>query len=163
MVHTHHIPDLETTALPSRSSIADTVAAHLEPVTRFDRNDISQQAPDQPITVELTLTHVQEVQFDMAWHAGPRHLPKDITLLANGTRLKVELSTQLAIARDGCADALRAWVAHDPHAYRRALPAEAAFRHTPGRYGIEFTCQSCYGKCQVQCDPCSGAGRVSCQ
>jgi hypothetical protein len=155
-------PDPDWTALPSAGGIADTVAAHLEPVTRFHRADIGQDAPDQPLSAALMVTLVQEVAFDISWHAGPRQLPKDITLLANGTRLKVELSTQLALARDGCDDALRAWVAHDPHAYRRVLPHEAAFRHTPGRYGIEFTCQACYGKCQVQCDGCSGAGRVSC-
>ena len=156
------IGDIETTALPSGGCIADTVAAHLEPVTRFDRSDISQDAPDRPIDVDLTLTQVQEVSFDVVWSAGPRHLPADITLLTNGTRLKVELNTQLGMARDGCDDALRAWVSHDPSAYRRVLPPEAAFRHTPGRYGIEFTCQSCYGKCKVQCDSCSGAGKVSC-
>ena len=154
--------DPESTALPSAARIADTVAAHLEPVTRFSRTDITQDAPDTPITIDLTLTQVQEVSFDVAWNTGPRHLPKDITLLANGTRLKVELSTQLAIARDGCDDALRAWIAHDGRTYRRVLPAEAAFRHSPGRYGIEFTCQNCYGKCQVQCAGCAGAGCVSC-
>ena len=162
LVNTHHIPDPETTSLPSRSCIADTVTAHLAPVTRFDRGDILQDAPDRSITVELTLTRVQQVNFDVTWHAGARHLSKDITLLANGTRLKVELSTQLAIARDGCDDALGAWVSHEAQAYRRVLPAEAAFRHTPGRYGIEFTCQDCYGKCQVPCDDCCGAGRVGC-
>lgn len=154
--------DPETTALPSRGCIAETVAAHLEPVTRFDRGDLTQDAADEAISVDLTLTQVQEVRFDVVWSAGPRHLPTDITLLANGTRLKVELNTQLGLAREGCADALRAWVSTAPQVYRRVLPPEAAFRHTPGRYGIEFTCQNCYGKCQVQCDGCAGAGRVSC-
>lgn len=162
MVELNKLPDPDTTALPSGGRIADTVAAHLEPVTRFDRDDISQAAPDQPLVVELTLTLVQEVNFDVTWSAGPRHLPKDITLLANGTRLKVELNTQLGQARAGCDDALRAWVAHAPNAYRRLLPPEAAFRHTPGHYGIEFTCQSCFGKCQVECNGCAGAGKVSC-
>ena len=162
MVEIHKIDDGETTALPSGGRIADTVAAHLEPVTRFNRNDISQKAPDRAVAVDLTLTLVQKVDFDLTWHAGARQLPKDITLLANGTRLKVELNTQLAQARDGCDEALRAWVAHAPHTYRRVVPPDAAFRHTPGRYGIEFTCQSCFGKCQLQCDSCSGAGRVSC-
>ena len=156
------VPDPDRTALPTSRGIADTVAAHLEPVTRFNREDISQNAPDRPVAVDLMLTLVQEVSFDVSWHAGPRQLPKDITQLANGTRLKVELNTQLGLARDGCEDALRAWVAHDPYAYRRLLPHEAAFRHTPGCYGIEFTCQACYGKCKVQCEGCAGAGRVSC-
>ncbi len=155
-------PDLQATALPSGGCIADSVAAHLEPATRFGRSDVRQDAPDQLVAVNLTLTQVQEVHFDVVWHAGARQLPSDITQLANGTRLKVELNTQLGMARDGCDDALRAWVAHDPRAYRRVLPPEAAFRHSPGRYGIEFTCQHCYGKCQVQCDGCAGAGRVSC-
>ncbi len=162
MVEINKVPDPDATALPSGGRIADTVAAHLEPVTRFNRDDISQDAPDKQLTAELMLTLVQEVSFDVSWHAGPRQLPKDITLLANGTRLKVELNTQLGLARDGCEDALRAWIGHEPGAYRRVLPHEAAFRNTPGRYGIEFTCQACYGKCQVQCDGCSGAGRVSC-
>ena len=162
MVDIHKIDNSETTALPSGASIADTVAAHLEPVTRFTRNDISQKAPDRAVVVDVTLTLVQKVDFELTWHAGARQLPAGITLLANGTRLKVELNTQLAQARDGCDDALRAWVAHAPHAYRRVVPPEAAFRHTPGRYGIEFTCQSCFGKCQLQCDACAGAGRVSC-
>ena len=159
----NYTPDPDSTALPSTGGIAATVAAHLEPVTRFDRADISQQAPDHAVAVDLTLTLIQEVNFDIAWSAGPGQLPNDITLLNNGTRLKVELNAQLGQARAGCADALRAWVAHQPHAYRRVVPPDAAFRHTPGRFGIEFTCQACYGKCQVQCDGCSGAGRVSCQ
>ncbi len=162
MAEINHIADPEVTALPSADGIAATVAAHLEPVTRFDRDDISQDAPDRPLTVDLTVTLVQSVSFDIAWSAGPRQLPKHITLLANGTRLKVELATQLANARAECADALRAWVAADRHAYRRVLPADAAFRHTPGSYGIEFTCQTCYGKCQVQCTDCGGAGKISC-
>lgn len=162
LVDTIKIDDPETTALPSGGRIADTVAAHLQPVTRFGRDDISQKTPDRPIVVDLTLTLVQHVNFELAWHAGPSQLPKDITLLGTGTRLKVELTTQLRQARDGCDDALRAWVAHAPNAYRRVVPPEAAFRHTPGQYGIEFTCQSCFGKCQVQCGSCSGAGRVSC-
>ena len=159
------LTDSDTTALPSGGCIADTVAAHLAPVTRFDRSAISQDVADQVLSVELTLTQVQAVNFDVIWHAGAGQLPKDITLLANGTRLKVELHTQLGIARGGCDDALRAWISHgsnEPHAYRRVLPPEAAFRHTPGRFGIEFVCQNCIGKCQVQCDGCAGAGRVSC-
>ena len=162
MVETTKFGDSDTTALPSAAGIADTVAAHLAPVTRFRRDDISQETPDRHVEVDLTLTRVQQVQFDVAWHAGAGHLPPDVTLLANGTRLKVQLNTQLGLARDGCDDALRAWVAHAPQAYRRVLPADAAFRHTPGRYGIEFTCQSCYGKCQTQCSLCAGAGKVSC-
>lgn len=154
--------DTETTALPSGGPIADTVAAHLQSPTRFRRADISQQAPDRQIVIDLTLTLIQQVSFDVVWHAGPRQLPPGITLLGTGSRLKVELTTQLRQARDGCDDALRAWVASEPQTYRRMVPPEAAFRHTPGQYGIEFTCQSCIGKCQVQCDGCSGAGRVSC-
>lgn len=154
--------DTETTALPSGGRISDTVGAHLEPVTRFGRDDITQDAPDLGIAVDLTLTLVQKVHFDVVWNAGPRQLPKDITLLANGTRLKVELNTQLNQARAGCDDAVRAWVSQEPMAYRRVLPPDAAFRHTPGRYGIEFTCQNCYGKRQVECDGCAGAGRTSC-
>lgn len=162
MVDIHKAADSDTTALPSAGRISDTVGAHLEPVTRFDRNDITQDAPDLRIAVDLTVTLVQKVAFDVVWSAGPRHLPKDITLLGNGTRLKVELNTQLNLARAGCDDALRAWVSQDPTAYRRVLPPDAAFRHTPGRYGIEFTCQNCYGKCQVECDGCAGVGKTTC-
>ncbi len=163
LVVINSIPDPDPTAAPARVGVADTVAAHLAPVTRFGRDDIGQDAPDRLLDVDVTLTLVQEVHFDVAWSAGARQLPKDITLLGNGTRLKVELNTQLGLARDGCADALRAWVAQDRHAYRRVLPADAAFRHTPGRYGIEFTCQSCFGKCQLPCGDCAGAGKLGCQ
>jgi hypothetical protein len=158
----HTTTDPDATALPAERRIADTVAAHLEPVTRFDRADIGQDGPDQALSAALTLTLVQHVNFDVEWHAGARHLPKDITLASNGFALKVTLNEQLGMARAGCDDALRAWVAHAPKAYRRIVPPAAAFRRTPGRYGIEFTCQRCFGKCQLECAGCSGAGKISC-
>jgi hypothetical protein len=162
LVDTKKVIDVDSTALPSGASIADTVAAHLEPVTRFNADDISQDAPDQAISVSAMLTHVQAASFELAWLAGPRHLPKHITRLGNGTALKVELNRQLLQARAECDDALRTWVAQSPHAYRRILPADAVFRQPPGSFGIEFTCQSCYGKCQVACTTCTGGGQVAC-
>jgi hypothetical protein len=153
-------PDISGAAPVDR--IAANVAAYIEPITRFSRADISQDAPDHPIAAPTALTVSQSVHFGIGRYAGPRALPDHITLLADRNGLEAALNKELIFAESGCDDALASWIVQEPAAYRRIMPHEAAFRRPPIPFGMQYTCVDCAGRCQVTCGGCGGARRVTC-
>ncbi len=143
--------------------IADSVATHIEPVTRFDRSHLTQDAPDREIDVDVTLAVDQSVRYEIVDQMGCGRLSGEITNCGAADGYVSRLQAQLYKATQECDAALRSWAAQAPTAYRRILPPAATFLSAPGWSGFEFTCRVCVGHCQVQCHSCAGCGRVDCR
>jgi hypothetical protein len=138
------------------------VAAHIEPVTRFDDKDLNASAPEEELAIALELTLTQQVNFETTQFQGPGHLPRYSDKLANASSFSSDLHQRLVRAQSGAPKAIAQWAAANAGAYLHRLPASAAFLTAPGSVGYEHTCYACSGACKVTCMACSGQGRTNC-
>lgn len=142
--------------------VADIVAAHLVPVTRFARADIRHLGEETAFPLALTLELRQSVTFEAEHHTGADRLDDGITVLGGAFAVSTQIHRALNQAKAGVAEALQLWAECEPEAYRRRLQEAAAFIGAPGRYGHEYTCECCVGQRQVGCAACGGAGQTVC-
>lgn len=142
--------------------VASIVAAHLEPVTRFDRNDIRHLEPEVKSDLALTLSVKQSVYFETECHTGPRRLMLGTINVGGAAALVSQIRDTLARAEHEAADAMQSWVGKDKNGYRRVLAPQDTFKIVPGIFGYEYTCTNCRGACNVTCHACSGRGRNDC-
>ena len=142
--------------------MAAVVAAHLEPITRFDANDLRAEAPEQALQIPLILQLDQRVTFGANMHSGAAALPGHVSKVADHRALDAELERERRTAEAGLESVVGAWVQADAGAYRRFLPADAAFGRPPRAYGVVDTCSACTGCGKVKCSWCRGKGRNDC-
>lgn len=150
-----------------RASIGDgkiraVVAAHIEPVTRFDGNDLQESEPEQVLNVALELTLTQSIHFETTQHQGAGYLPKYADKVTNSSSFASDLYKRLLTAQNNAPQAIAHWTAAHGGAYRQRLPASASFLNAPGSVGYEHTCHTCSGACKVTCSACSGLGKTNC-
>lgn len=138
------------------------VAAHIEPVTRFDAADLSAASPEQAYPVELELTLAQQVSFGVGRQAGAARLPSGIEKVSGQSAFEAELAQRLLQAQKDAPTAVQNWAQANPGSYRRLMPARSGFLRQPGTVGYEHTCTTCSGACRVTCPACFGKGRTMC-
>ncbi len=146
----------------SSGKVIGIVAAHLEPVTRFDASDLSESEPEQVLGVALTLTQEQQVEFKAHQLDGRARLREGVEKLADSEAFQTELQRRLSTAVAQAPEAMNQWGEVSEGSYRRLMPGSAAFLRQPGTIGYEHECNTCAGKCEVICSSCGGAGTRIC-
>lgn len=142
--------------------VLGVVAAHIEPVTRFDAADLTQTAPEETYGLPVEITVDQFVSFSESVHTGPARLPAGTDKHPGEYGFRQDLSERLARAQEEAPRALQAWANEQVGSYRRLMPRSAGFLRAPGSVGYEHTCHQCSGACQVSCPSCSGVGHTNC-
>ncbi len=142
--------------------VLGVVAAHIEPVTRFDAADLTQTAPEETYGLPVEITVDQFVSFSESVHTGPARLPAGTDKHPGEYGFRQDLSERLARAQEEAPRALQAWANEQVGSYRRLMPRSAGFLRAPGTVGYEHTCHQCSGACQVSCPSCSGVGHTNC-
>ncbi len=142
--------------------VCAVVAAHLEPVTRFDGRDLHETEPEQSFDVALELTLSQQASFDTDERSGPAGLSVGTDRVNGQAAFQAELQRRLLLARSQAPQAIKAWVDADAGSYRRLMSPGSAFLTSPGAVGFEHTCSNCGGACQVTCGNCGGVGSNNC-
>lgn len=168
-------PDTETTtalaptpapeapqALLPAGRVHGVVAAHLEPVTRFDAADLQVIEAEEAFGMAVQLTLDQAVSFELRTRAGVAWLAAGTDKVAGHAALEAELHRRLRTAIDEAPAALKQWADQEPGSYRRLLPVNAAFRSAPGAVGYEHTCTTCSGRRRLTCTACGGEGSNHC-
>jgi len=138
------------------------VAAHIEPVTRFDAADLNEVSPEQTYPVALELTVNQQVSFAIGRQAGAARLPGGIEKVGGKPAFEAELGQRLTRANTEVPTAVQNWAQANPGSYRRLMSPSAGFLRQPGTIGYEHTCTTCAGACRVTCPTCFGKGRTTC-
>lgn len=138
------------------------VAAHIEPVTRFDAADLNEVSPEQTYPVALELTVNQQVSFGIGRQVGAARLPGGIEKVAGKAAFEAELGQRLTRANTEVPTAVQNWAQANPGSYRRLMSPRAGFLREPGTIGYEHTCTTCAGACRVTCPTCVGKGRTTC-
>lgn len=163
--HDSILPPAPTVA-PSPALLAGgvlgVVAAHLEPVTRFEASDLREIEAEQAFGVALELTLDQSVAFAISTQSGATRLAPEVDRVASEAALHRELQIRLQVASEQAPQALKHWADQEAGSYRRLLPAGAAFRSAPGAVGFEHQCTTCRGAGEVGCRACSGVGNSHC-
>lgn len=152
----------DTVSPAIQGPVAETVAAHLQRVTRFSRCDVVHLVEEQAIALPVTLEVEQSIEFDAVQHAGAQRLPDGIVMLHGAFSLSTKMHQAVHLACAQAAEAVQRWVDADPASYRRLMPPEAAFLTPPKCYGYEHTCATCVGLSQVGCEVCGGQGENAC-
>ncbi|MFW9617446.1 hypothetical protein [Aquabacterium sp.] len=142
--------------------ILGIVAEHIEPVTRFDAQDLSEAKPETAFQVEVSLQLDQSVSFDTTTTHGAAKLSAWVDKVHGESAFCSELSDRLHKAQREAPQAIAAWAQDNAGHYRRLLPANACFISAPGPVGYEHTCTTCSGACRVTCPSCYGRGRTDC-
>jgi hypothetical protein len=142
--------------------VAAVVAAHIEPVTRFDASHLAAAGPEEALQAPMTLRLEQRAAFGSKVQAGAARLPAHVEKVPGRAALDAELARELREARADADAAIGAWVQAEPGAYRRLLPAAACFGRAPCAYGYEESCGTCRGCGKVTCSTCHGKGNTEC-
>lgn len=142
--------------------IHGVVAAHIEPVTRFDGHDLTESTPETTFQVGVTLTLEQEVSFEISTHAGAGKLATGTDKEYGQAAFSSELNSRLSRAYREAPQAIENWAKANPGSYRLHMPSLATFIKHPGTVGYEHTCTTCAGACKVPCYSCGGRGKTDC-
>lgn len=153
-------PDTPPTAPVGQ--VLGVVAAHIEPVTRFDARDLSETAPEEAYGLPVELTVDQYVSYSERITTGPAHLPAGVDKVSGQHAFRADLAERLDTARTEAPRALQAWANGHAGSYRRLMPGAAGFLRDPGSVGYEHICHQCNGACRVTCPSCSGVGHNQC-
>lgn len=148
---------------PARSGkVIEAVAVHIEPVTRFGRDDLREAQPEVETSTPVTVELVQAAKFQVAQqgHKGP--LAEGVDAAADTDEMNRELGARLTLAVNEAPQALQRWADDNERTYRRLMPAGAAFFRRSNPVGCAFACPSCEGHCKVTCTGCKGHGEVYC-
>lgn len=147
---------------PPTGQVLGVVAAHIEPVTRFDARDLTETAPEEAYGLPVELTVDQYVSFSERIGSGPARLPAGVDKVGSQQAFRQELAERLDTAETEAPRALQAWANGNAGSYRRLMPGTAGFLRSPGSVGYEHTCHQCHGACHVTCPSCSGVGHTNC-
>lgn len=158
---TKFLPSTEIVELASQP-VLDVVTAHVSSITRFERSDLTSQGAERQFHIPVGHVIFQQVTYARESHDGAGRLPNDVAPLADAAALDSLMNRSMDRTQLESRDAIEAWNAQDAGSYRRLMPASAAFKKTPSKFGYEHGCGTCGGATCLTCRSCAGHGRHVC-
>lgn len=142
--------------------VLNIVAAHIEPITRFNLSDLQEVEPEKRIDIDLSLVLTHKLDFETHTENGIGYLPSGISQVNGINAFKIDLANRLAKAQREVPQALQNWADASQGSYRRLMPPNEGFLTDPGKVGYVYNCNSCHGKCHISCWSCLGKGHKNC-
>lgn len=157
-----------------RQRVADVVAAHVEPLTRFRIQDLRELGPEQESWAEITVTTRQRVELDWIVTAHPGALTDEgIEQRADRDALETELQHRLGEAERTVPALIHQWAHDEGGRYRRLLPGGLFTAGLDAPLAATETCPTCQGRTRQACPDCEGGhrpcarchagGRIACE
>lgn len=159
----------KTPGANSASGMLDPVAARMlakvgdfvEPLTRFDRNDLKLVGCAKQM-IEVTASDVTTIAFSIRETEGNGALGAGVRAVDTSDQYIAEGRTMLARARKELTPRLESW-SRVNGLDMRAAPRAEDVGVTPYPVGHAWRCETCTGRGEVDCGTCNRAGKVNCQ
>lgn len=146
----------------ANGAVFQNFVAHIEPITRFDRNDIHEASAEEIQLAHVSVELSQSVKISVDSSGGTGHL-SGVQEVDSHTKALDEIRKRCDLAVKDVPDAIQRWAASSDGAYMRLMPSNSAFLKPWGAVGVEWQCEKCHGAKRLSCDKCNRVGSVICR
>ena len=139
--------------------VFDQVIARIEPITRFDRQSLSQLGSQERIA-QGNARWRSTIAINTQGHSGTGGLGSNVIDVSGASNLTTEVGKAVEAAWDELPARIDRWLG-EYGSSNQELTAEYCF-DGPVTYGYQYQCQGCGGRGENQCTRCSGQGQYTC-